>query len=94
MEISACKLFENRFTTFCTYSNLKKEDPFVWREILSKDLLSTYMPAEFVWNYRNQEWDWAEITKKYEIGPFLYANKNKSWSYSHLLFEWHELIKK
>lgn len=78
-------IFEEKVDTFCSYSKLSRSDPFVWREILSHGLLSAYMPAEFVWKYRYQAWDWPVLVKQYAHGGFMFMLRNKNMSYKELL---------
>lgn len=83
------KVFEERFDTVLQHSKLSRSDPFVWSELLSNDYFSTYMPAEFVWKYRYQHWNWDLISKKYKIGSFFRAYRNENWSYKTMLDNYH-----
>lgn len=81
--------FQERVTNFCKTAAIGWSDPFLWSDILSKGLFSTYMPAEYVWQNRTRPWDWPAIEKMYAVGPFMAKYRVENWSYRYMLDQWH-----
>jgi hypothetical protein len=89
MSDNQVEVFESKLDTFVRLSKLSYNDNILWYDILSKGLLPTYMPVEFVWKNRQKPWDWQCIQKEYKIGSFMYACRNESWSYRYMLDEYY-----
>ncbi len=89
MSDNQVEIFESKLDIFVRLSKLTYNDNILWYDILSKGLLPTYMPVEFIWKNRHKPWDWQCIQKEYKIGPFMYACRNESWSYRYMLNEYY-----
>ncbi len=89
MSDNQVEVFESKLDTFVRLSKLSYNDNILWYDILSKGLLPSYMPVEFIWKNRHRTWDWQCIQKQYDIGPFMYACRNESWSYRYMLYEYY-----
>lgn len=81
--------YQSALQRICQLSHLSYDDPFVWREIVSHDLLLRPVPLEFLWENRQRPIVWSSLTATmgHSRCQFLEQFRERPWTYREMLRE-------
>jgi len=89
MTAAAATEYQAALLRVCQISRLRYDDPFVWREIVSNDLLLRPLPLAFLWENRHRPLSWSALAASmgHTRSQFFEQFHARKWSYSEMLAE-------